>query len=214
MPVEAKICGLTRPADAAVAVEAGASYLGVVFSGGPRLVTRPMAREIAAAASGVPLFGVFGGQSSEEILQCRDEVGLAGAQLHRAFPPDIATRLRHEGMQVWAVARIDAAARMPDFVSLARGADAVLVEPSVPGVEGGAGVPLVLELGRRARALLTGTIMVLAGGLRPETVAAAVAAVRPDVVDVSSGVESAPGRKDPAQLRLFLEAVRGDQPSP
>jgi len=214
MPVRAKICGLTRSADAAVAVEAGASYLGVVFSGGPRLVTCPMAREIAAAASGVPLFGVFGRESADEILRCRSEVGLAGAQLHSAFDAEVASRLRNEGMQVWAVARIDATALMPDLVPLARGADAVLVEPSVAGVEGGSGVPLVLELGRRARAQLTGTVMVLAGGLRPETVAAAIVAVQPEVVDVSSGVESAPGHKDPAKLRLFLEAVRGDQPSP
>jgi phosphoribosylanthranilate isomerase len=101
-----------------------------------------------------------------------------------------------------------------DLESLAAMADAVLIEPSVPGSDGGSGVPLAFELARAARKRLAGRRMVLAGGLRDDSVVTAIAAVAPDVVDVSSGVESAPGRKDPSLVRLFLEAVRGDQPSP
>ncbi|MEZ4412501.1 MAG: phosphoribosylanthranilate isomerase [Gemmatimonadales bacterium] len=214
MGVEAKVCGLTRPGDAAVAVEAGASYLGVVFAGGPRVVTVAVASEIVAAASGCPVFGVFGRHSAEEILRCRDAAGLAGAQLHGAFDHRLAARLRANGLAVWAVARLTAPDECGGLTDLAAGSDAVLVEPRVAGAEGGAGVPLALDLGRRARAALRGQRMVLAGGLRPESVAAAIDAVGPDVVDVSSGVEMSPGRKDPAAVRLFLEAVRGDQPFP
>lgn len=213
MRVEAKICGLTRPADAAVAVEAGASYLGVVFAGGPRKISSAQAREIVVAASGRPVLGVFGRQSADEILRCRTEAGLSGAQLHGAFDLRLATRLRAEGMTVWAVAHLSAIEECDALAGLAPHADAVLVEPRVPGVEGGAGVPLAPELGRRARAVLADGTMVLAGGLRPESVGAAIRAVAPNIVDVSSGVESTPGRKDPAAVRLFLEAVRGDQSS-
>ncbi len=214
MAVEAKICGLTRPGDAAVAVEAGASYLGVVFASGPRTITVPMASEIVAAASGTPVFGVFGPQSAEEILRCRDDGGLAGAQLHGEFDPALAARLRGEGMMVWAVAHLTSLADCARLAGFASGTDAVLVEPRVPGQTGGAGVPLGLDLARQAREALAGRRMVLAGGLRPDSVAAAVAAVTPDVVDVSSGVEVTTGRKDPTLIRLFLEAVRDDQPFP
>jgi phosphoribosylanthranilate isomerase len=93
-----------------------------------------------------------------------------------------------------------------------RDADAVLVEPRVPHAAGGAGVSLDLAVGREARQRLAGTVMVLAGGLTPETVAAAVTLVRPEVVDVSSGVERLPGIKDPDKIARFLEAVFGHSP--
>jgi phosphoribosylanthranilate isomerase len=92
-------------------------------------------------------------------------------------------------------------------------ADAVLVEPRVPRAQGGAGVPLDLAVGVEARARLAGFPMVLAGGLTPETVRQAVALVRPDVVDVSSGVEHLPGIKDPDKIARFLEAVLGSSPT-
>lgn len=177
-------------------------------------MTVSVASEVVEAAAGCPVFGVFGPHSAEEILRCRDAARLAGAQLHGAFDQRLAARLREHGMAVWAVARLTAPDECAGLTELAAGSDAVLVEPRVAGVEGGAGVPLALDLGRRARAALRGRRMVLAGGLRPGSVAAAIDAVRPDIVDVSSGVETSPGRKDPASVRLFLEAVRGDQPIP
>jgi phosphoribosylanthranilate isomerase len=178
------------------------------------MVTAALASEIVAAASGRPVFGVFGSQTADDILRCRDDTGLVGAQLHGVFNPRLAARLRANGMTVWAVARLTSADECPGLVDLASAADAVLVEPRVVGAEGGAGVPLALALARRARSALSGRRMVLAGGLRPASVGAVIGAVRPEVVDVSSGVEGIPGRKDPASVRLFLEAVRGDQPFP
>ncbi|HEX5004548.1 MAG TPA: phosphoribosylanthranilate isomerase [Gemmatimonadales bacterium] len=214
MGVEVKVCGLMQSGDAVVAVEAGASYLGVVFAGGPRQVSVPEARAIVAAAEGRPVIGVFGAHSAGEILALRRQVGLSGAQLHGGFDPETAARLRAEGMGVWGVVRLRREEETTALAAIAAAVDAVLVEPRVEGMCGGTGIPLDHALARAARQALAGHRMVLAGGLRPDTVSAAIAAVKPDIVDVSSGIETAPGRKDPARVRLFLEAVRGDQPSP
>jgi phosphoribosylanthranilate isomerase len=204
-----KICGLTRPLVGAAAVAAGASYLGVVLAGGPRLVTTDHAAAIRAAAGRVPVLGVYGDQPVEHILSVSRAAGLAGAQLHGPHSRTEAARLRAEGLLVWRVVRI---ATPDDFDRLAEAgneADAVLVEPRVEHVLGGAGVPLDLAVAREARGRLAGVTMVLAGGLVPGSVAQAVALVRPEVVDVSSGVEHLPGIKDPEKIARFMEAVCG-----
>ncbi|HET7599735.1 MAG TPA: hypothetical protein VFK09_05560, partial [Gemmatimonadales bacterium] len=90
--------------------------------------------------------------------------------------------------------------------------DAVLVEPRAPHADGGAGLALPLAIAAAARARLAGRRMVLAGGLTPETVGAAVGLVAPDVVDVSSGVEIQPGIKDPDKMARFVEAAGGHRP--
>ncbi|MGE5232408.1 MAG: phosphoribosylanthranilate isomerase [Deltaproteobacteria bacterium] len=208
MVVEAKVCGLTRPEDAAAAVAAGADYLGVVFAGGPRVVTAGQAAAIVAAARGRLVLGVFGAQPVEEILRLRDAAGLGGAQLHGSYSARDAERLRLEGLRVWRVLRLEAEADLDALPAAADGGDALLIEPRVPGAEGGAGVALPLALAARARERLHGRL-VLAGGLTPETVAGAVGLVRPDAVDVSSGVEILPGIKDVQRMTRFLEAVRG-----
>jgi phosphoribosylanthranilate isomerase len=207
--VKAKICGLTRPEDAEAAASAGASYLGVVFAGGPRCVSVPAAARIVGVSGSIPVFGVFSDQSVEEILQISDEAGLRGAQLHGPYGTDSAAALRQRGLLVWRVVRIAVAADLDRVEEAGREADAVLVEPRVPHIAGGAGVPLDRVLAGEARARLAGHTMVLAGGLTPTTVAEAVALVRPEVVDVSSGVESLPGKKDPEKIARFMEAVFG-----
>lgn len=210
MPAEAKICGLTRPEDAAVAVAAGAAYVGVVYAGGPRRVSDDTARAIVLAAAGRPVLGVFGDQSGDEILRVRDATGIRGAQLHGAgYGAADAARLRAEGMVVWRVVRLRAGEGLNHLPAYADAADAVLIEPRVPGADGGAGVALDLELARAARERLDGHRVVLAGGLTPETVAAALALVAAEVADVSSGVETHPGIKDPERIRRFVEAVVG-----
>ena len=212
MAVKIKICGLMRPDDAARSVEAGASFLGVVFAGGARAVTPASASKVVRASGGVPVLGVFGDQPVAGILQICDQAGLSGAQLHGLYPPSVAARLRTAGLQVWRVVRIAAPADLDALADAVSDSDAVLVEPRVAHRLGGAGVPLALAVAREARARLAGHRMVLAGGLTPETVAAAVAMVRPDIVDVSSGVERQPGIKDPDRLVKFVEAVFADSP--
>lgn len=212
MAVEVKICGLTRPEDAATAVALGAAYLGVVFAGGPRVVTPARAAEIVSAGRGIPVFGVFGRQTGSDILATARVAGLSGVQLHGSHSSETAAQLRAAGLRVWRVVRIASAADLEHLADSATHADAVLVEPRVPHAEGGSGTPLDLALARAARAKLAGP-MVLAGGLTPTTVADAIDLVRPEVVDVSSGVERLPGIKDPDRIARFLEAALGHSPT-
>jgi phosphoribosylanthranilate isomerase len=207
VPVKVKICGLTRPEDAARAAATGASYLGVVFAGGPRHVTVDQAARIATAGGSTPTFGVYGDQTVEEILRISDRAGLAGAQLHGTYGRDVATTLRAHGLRVWRVVRIAGREHMDLLEEAIHDSDAVHVEPMVAHARGGAGVPLDLSLAREARTRLAGHMMVLAGGLTPVSVVGAAALVRPEVVDVSSGVEGLPGEKDPEKIARFMEAV-------
>jgi phosphoribosylanthranilate isomerase len=210
--VDAKVCGLTRPADAARAVRLGASFLGVVFAESPRQVGTAVARDIVAASDDVPVIGVFVDASADEILRQRDRTGLAGAQLHGDYASAVRERLAREELQVWSVLRVAEELDLERLPELADGAAVVLVEPRVAGAHGGTGTALPLELAALARARLTETRMALAGGLRPETVERAIALVRPDIVDVSSGVESAPGIKDADLLARFMEVTRDARP--
>jgi phosphoribosylanthranilate isomerase len=205
--VKAKICGLMRPEDAGCAVAAGASYLGVVFAGSPRSVSLRQAGEIVAASGGVPVLGVFAEHTAETILQICEQAGLSGAQLHGRHTSQVAERLRRAGLLVWRVVRIAAPAQL-DLLDRARvESDAVLVESRCMGALGGTGMPLDRALAQAARERLAGYPMVLAGGLTPETVAEGIAKVRPEIVDVSSGVEIRPGIKDHTKIVRFVEAV-------
>jgi phosphoribosylanthranilate isomerase len=208
-----KICGLTRPEDAERAAAAGASYLGVVFAGGPRRVSFARAAAVVAASRGVPVLGVFGEQSVEDILSLSRDVRLSGAQLHGPYSREAAARLRAGGLIVWRVVRIASPTDLDRLAEASLDADAVLVEPRVPHAEGGSGVALELAIAGEARSRLAGVTMALAGGLTAESVGAAVALVRPDVADVSSGVESLPGIKDHEKIARFLEAVLGRSPT-
>src|SRR4051812_41254988 len=164
-----------RPEEAAAAVSAGASYLGVVFAEGPRAVGSGLAGEIVAAAGDVAVMGVFTDQSVEEILQMRDRARLSGAQLHGTYSPASAARLRAHGLEVWRVVRIAAPSDLDLLAEAIGDSDAVLVEPKVNHVRGGAGLPLSLAVAREARSRLAGHPMVLAGGLTPGTVGEALA---------------------------------------
>jgi phosphoribosylanthranilate isomerase len=201
-----------RPPEAAAAVAAGASYLGVVFAEGPRTVTSDLARDIVAAARGVVVMGVFTDQSVDEILQIRDRTGVSGAQLHGSYSPASAARLRANGLEVWRVVRIAAPSDLDLLGEAISESDVVLVEPKVAHVRGGAGLPLSMAVAREARCRLVGHPMALAGGLTPETVVEALALVRPEIVDVSSGVERLPGIKDLDKIARFAEAVCAHSP--
>jgi phosphoribosylanthranilate isomerase len=207
MPVEAKICGVTRPGDAALAVAKGARWLGVIFAGGPRMIAADRAREIVAAAGPVPVLGVFGDQSADEIVEMVDRVGLAGAQLTAADSGDAAARLHRAGWHAWQVWPVGDGDDLQRFTRWS-GVDAVLIEAHAPGGSGGKGIRVPLDVARAARNAVRDVPCVLAGGLQPDTLREAIRVVEPDIVDVSSGVESAPGIKDAERLTRFLEIVR------
>jgi phosphoribosylanthranilate isomerase len=203
---EVKFCGLTRTEDARLAVDLGAAYVGVVFAGGPRVLTVEAACRVLDGIIGVRRVGVFGSHGLREIARTARAAALDVIQLHGEPTPALIRQAREStGLEIWAVCRLAAGAVPEHVVELAAAADALLVEPRVAGHLGGTGTPLSWE---RLEVPATVARLVLAGGLRPENVARAIRAVRPSVVDVSSGVERSPGVKDPAAMRAFVAAVR------
>lgn len=214
MVVDAKICGLVRPADAAFAVAHGAWRLGVIFAGGPRNVTTAQARAIVDASGGVPVLGVFGPSPVGTMLERVADAGLLGVQLYGAHESHVAGELRAAGLEVWPVVPVrDGMDLAATLARAAASADAVLIEASVEGGSGGKGIPVDHGLARRARLAAPGVRFVLAGGLTPGSVGDAIRVVGPDAVDVSSGVESSPGVKDHARLARFLENVLAARPA-
>ena len=207
--VDVKICGLTRPVDAEYADAAGASYLGVIFAGGPRQRLPAQAKETLAGRRARKV-GVFAGQAESEIAEIAREVGLDVVQLHGVSTSEHVQAVRAAtGLEVWAVLRTPDGVLPADAEDLADEADALVVDALVPGQLGGTGVVIPwLTLGESLDAMERGHRIVLAGGLTPENVAEAIDYVSPSVVDVSSGVESAPGIKDHARVRAFIAAAQ------
>ena len=196
-----KICGVTTPEDAAMAVAAGADAIGVNFwPGSKRHVTLDAAREVLAVVpAGVLKVGVFVDAPVEEVERHLDELELDRAQLHGDESPALFDRLDQRLIRVVRV-RDESS-----FASETGWSPALwLYDAHVEGY-GGAGVPAPWPLiAARAR-----RPFLLAGGLTPENVAAAVAQTRPDGVDVASGVESSSRKKDPAKVAAFIAAARG-----
>ena len=212
---EIKFCGMTRAEDARAAGALGARYVGVIFAESPRRVSDAQAREILAAApNGTARAGVFGAVSAGEIADAAARLGLDVVQLHG--DPDVgavaAVRARWAG-RVWAVVRVAGDALPESATPLFDVADAVVLDARVAGKLGGTGVTLPWNRLRDLMAPLRGrrAKLVLAGGLDPANVAHAVEALEPDVVDVSSGVESSVGVKDHDRMRAFRNAVVGDR---
>lgn len=213
MVPDVKFCGLTRPDDVAMAAALGARYVGVIFAGGPRLLTPERAAAVLSVAPAcVRRVGVFGGATGDEVAAVAGTAGLHVAQLHAdPGPADIAAIRGQFGGEIWAVVRTADASLPPGLTALFAEADAVILDAKVPGSLGGSGVRLPwhalassLTAARRAGGAAR---LVLAGGLTPENVAEAAAAIDPDVVDVSSGVESTVGIKDHARMRAFVDAL-------
>lgn len=209
MPVEVKICGLARAVDAEYADAAGASYLGVIFAGGPRQRLPAEARATLAGRRARKV-GVFAAQSPSEIGDTASQVGLDVVQLHaEAGPERLAAVRAATGLEVWAVVRTADGILPPGVDEIADAADALLIDALVKGALGGSGISIPWgRLGESLDAMDAGHRIVLAGGLTPDNVAEAISYVSPMVVDVSSGVESAAGVKDHARIRAFIAAVR------
>ncbi|HVB30121.1 MAG TPA: phosphoribosylanthranilate isomerase [Gemmatimonadaceae bacterium] len=209
---EIKFCGLTRAEDAAVAAGLGAAYVGVVFAGGPRRQDETSARAVfAGVPRGVARVGVFGPESPAAIAARAVALELTAVQLHADPSPAAIAALRALWPgEIWATVRVAGAELPPGVEELFAVADAVLLDAKVAGGLGGTGVALPWgDLARQLESVRpAGRRLVLAGGLRPDNVAIAIRALDPDVVDVSSGVESSVGIKDPARMRAFRDAVR------
>jgi len=222
-----KICGLTTPGDAALAAAAGADAVGLNFvAGSPRVLGVAQAQAVAAAVPpGVLKVGVFAGATAVEIRRIAEAVGLDAVQLHGHLegagpgvdPPTLCAELA--GLTIIRAVRLDsssdplAAARAWLAAAAALGhppamviVDAPVTRGTAPGHLGGTGATADWAALAGARPL--GPPMALAGGLTPDNVAAAIRASMAAAVDTASGVESAPGRKDPEKLRAFVAAAR------
>lgn len=198
-----KFCGVTDPADVDPCVRAGAWAIGAIMTPhGPRALDAARAAAVMnAVPSGVERVGVFVEARPDDVARAVQACGLTRVQLHRTA--DVAGVARASGVPVTL------AIPLVDEASIAQGdaadCDLVLFDAAVPGADGGTGVRAdwsLLEHRRPARPFA------LAGGLTPANVGEAVRRVRPDVLDVSSGVEVGPGRKDPDRVAAFALAAR------
>ena len=215
MAAEVKFCGLTRPPDAAAAARAGASYLGVIFADSPRRLTTDAARGVldagsmGAGAGRARRVGVFGPMRGTEVARMAAEAELDIVQLHGdPEVADVEEVRSHFGGGIWAVLRLDGRSLPVGAAALAAAADGIVIDAKAPGALGGTGRALDWRgLSDALGTIRTESPLVLAGGLSPDNVAAAIQALRPDVVDVSSGVETAPGIKDHNRMRAFAEAA-------
>jgi phosphoribosylanthranilate isomerase len=201
--IKVKICGITDPRDARQAAACGADALGFVFyPQSPRVISPEAARAIIAALPPfVAAVGLFVNEDPARIREIASFCGLDTLQLHGdeaaagcLFPPYRvikALRVRDEkslaGLEAWPVS-------------------ALLLDAWRPDSYGGTGHTFDWSVAARSA---RGCPLILAGGLTPENVAEAVRTVRPYAVDVSSGVESAPGRKDPGKVAAFIRAAKG-----
>ena len=204
MSLLVKICGITNLADALTAADAGADALGFMFY-------EPSVRDISPATAREIIFqlppriskvGVFVDAPAEIIRHIATECGLDTVQLHGEETPEFCAQFAP--LKVWKAIRVrdeSSLRALPNYKT-----DAWLLDSYVAGQKGGTGEIFNWNLAVAAKAL--GRSIILAGGLTPENIATAVHQVRPFGVDVSSGVESAPGKKDAAKVRAFIEASR------
>jgi phosphoribosylanthranilate isomerase len=196
-----KVCGLTRLEDARSAHEAGADWLGVILLGAsPRRLSIESARAISTALDGAVTVGVMVSPTPAEALELARAAGVARLQLHRveplAWPREFPIPV---SFAIGVEADGSLAAALPAAEHL------VLLDTAHPVQAGGTGVPFPWST---ARVVAAARDVMIAGGLGPDNVAAAIAAVRPFGVDASSRLESAPGIKDCGLMRAYVAAVR------
>jgi phosphoribosylanthranilate isomerase len=207
-----KICGNTNLKDAQLAVEAGADAVGFVFADSPRRIDAAAVSAITAQLpQGVEKIGVFVDAAFEEIVQKVSEGGLTGVQLHVSHDPMLPLKLReHFGTPLRILQVVH---YTPDFamqlstLSQKPEIDAVLIDSRTATAVGGTGIRFDWQSASDSF-LHSRLRMIAAGGLKPENVAEAIRTLQPWGVDVSSGVEAAPRRKDPARVKDFVAAAK------
>ncbi len=208
-PFTVKICGIRSVRDARVVVAAGADAIGLIFAAeSPRRVTPVRAAQVARALppSVIPV-GVFVNEPLARLVRLARTCRLGALQLHgEESPAACRAARRRTGLPVIKAFRLSGPQDVAAIRRYRGVADAILLDASVPGRRGGTGRVTNRALAVRAGRL--GLSVILAGGLRPTTVARVIRQVRPSAVDVSSGVERRPGVKDPAKVLAFCRAAR------
>jgi len=204
MSVRVKICGITRVEDAAAAVDAGADALGFMFhEASPRCVTPGQVSEILCELPPfVARVGVFVNPSADNVRAVIAETGIDTLQFHGEETPSFCRQFGLRVIKAFRVRDADSLKPLADFRS-----EAWLLDSFVEGKRGGTGMVFNWDLA--SQAVKRGGRVILAGGLTPENAADAVRQVRPYALDVSSGVELAPRKKDPAKVQAFIAAAKG-----
>ncbi len=209
MRTKVKICGFTRLPDALAAVEAGADALGFMFFAGSKRNIAPAAAAqiIRALPPFVAKVGVFVNPSAETVRAVVAECGLDTLQFHGEETPEFCRQFAPlKVVKAFSIQNAESLKPLPDYA-----VDAWLLDSYVAGQRGGTGEKFNWDLACQAKEL--GRPVILAGGLSPENIADALQQVWPFGVDVSSGVESAPGQKDADLVRQFVEIVRATEQS-
>lgn len=203
MSVQVKICGITSVPDALAAAAAGADLIGLMlYEHSPRCVSLDLAAEIASQIPpSVARVGVFVNPDRELVAEAIARCGLNLVQFHGDEPPEFCTQFGLMSMKAFRVRDEESLKALTAYPT-----DAWLLDAFTPGQLGGTGERFDWDLAVAAGQF--GRPIFLAGGLTPENVAGAVRRVRPFGVDVSSGVEFAPGRKDAAKVHAFIAAAK------
>jgi len=202
--VRVKICGITNLEDALLAASLGAHALGFIFyQKSPRAIRPEAAREIIRALPPLVLsVGVFVDEEAQVVREISERVGLDWVQLHGRESPEYCRSL---GRRVLKGFRIKNEASLAFLSEYQNAVQAFLLDTYRPGTPGGTGETFDWEIARQARKY--GPV-ILAGGLTPDNVAAALQTAKPQGVDVASGVEVSPGKKDPGKLKAFFQAIK------
>ena len=203
MGLRVKICGITSAADARLAIDAGADALGFNFvERSPRYVPPAAA---AAIIAGLPPFvtpvGIFWDHPAGHVKAVAEQCGLGALQFHGDEPPESLLDHRLPLIKTIKVGAAEDLARMDGYAVAA-----FLLDSPTRWSEGESRTPIPWELA--GRAVAAGRRIILAAGLTPDNVAAAIRTARPWAVDVASGVEARPGAKDPDKVRRFVAAAR------
>lgn len=203
--VRIKICGITNLEDALLAAELGADALGFIFyPPSPRSVAPDAARAIIAQLPPlVSTVGVFVDEAASTVKELAAQVGLDWVQLHGKEPPEYCRALDRRVIKVF---RIQDESSLTDLATYGDVAQAFLLDTYKKGMVGGTGETFNWDLALEAKKF--GPI-ILAGGLTADNVARAIAAAQPQAVDLASGVEASPGKKDPEKLKAFFVAIKG-----
>ncbi len=211
-PVQVKICGVTNEEDALWAANLGTDFIGLNFySGSPRKVSADKAQEIATKLPPfVKSVGVFVDPDLEDIEKILKKVPLAAVQLHGSETRELLEKIKSQfRVQIWKAVKVKDEESLKAITDFAGLADQILLDTFKDGAEGGTGESFDWSLAVKAKAL--GLPIFLAGGLNPENVAEAIAAVEPKGVDVASGVEKDghPKKKDMEKMKKFISKAKG-----
>lgn len=202
--VKIKICGITNPEDASLAVEMGVDALGFIFAPSPRQVSPESAQRIIDSLPPfVQKVGVFVDGDLRSIQDIKHFCGLDVIQLHGDESPDFCRQFMPDTIKAFRLKNASSLIPIRRYQGKVR---ALLLDTYQEGLKGGTGKPFEWDLALKAREF--GIPVILSGGLGPSNIARAILTVRPYAIDVNSSIERRPGKKDPALMRQLMEKVK------